>query len=260
MVLTVEICNSEIILSLYRNRERVQTFHLSSELHRTDCEYAVLIHQLFGMKGIREQELEGAVIASVVPPLTVTVKNALSFLCPELKIYIVGPGLKTGLNIKIENPADLGADLAAAAVGTLSKYPVPALIICLGTATKMLVLNDKKQFIGGTILPGVLLSLKGLTGKTAQLPTVSLTGSVKLISSNTQESVRSGVILGHAAMIDGMIERYRGQMGDFTTVVACGRASPDIIPYCTQNITLDPYLLHDGLLAIYEKNVSGSHK
>ena len=149
----------------------------------------------------------------------------------------------------------LGADLACTAVGAAEKYPLPAIIIDLGTATKITVVTEDRSFIGGAILPGVKISLEALSGSASLLPSIGLgTGKIKTIGSNTVDCMLSGVVLGTACMVDGLIERYREELGEVPTVVACGGLSPAIVPHCRTNIILDQDLLLDGLLAIYRRN------
>ena len=167
---------------------------------------------------------------------------------------MVGPGLKTGLNIKIDNPAQLGSDLVVTAVAGINHYPLPQVIIDMGTATTFSVINQKGEYLGGLILPGVNLSLRALSGMTAQLPSIGLTVPKNVIGSNTIDCMNSGVVNGNAAMIDGLVQRIAEELGQQPTVVATGGIAKAIVPYCKTEITLNDNLLLEGLAILYYKN------
>jgi type III pantothenate kinase len=168
----------------------------------------------------------------------------------------VGPGLKTGLNIKIDEPASLGADMAAVAVGAKEHYTLPVIVIDLGTATKILAVDGTGAFIGGIIAPGVKISAEALSAKTASLPLISITSEpVKsVIGANTIDCMRSGLLNGTAYMIDGMIENFEQEIGEKCTVIATGGFSSVIKPLCKKEFILDGSLILTGLLDIYKKN------
>lgn len=167
---------------------------------------------------------------------------------------ILGPGVKTGLNIKIDNPAQLGADLVAGAIGAIEKYPLPCIIIDLGTATTISAINKKGEFLGGAIAAGIHLTLEALTKNTAQLPLVGIEAPKSAIGRNTVDSMKSGLIFGAAAMLDGMIDRMEAELGGSASVVATGGLSGEVVPHCRRNIAVDENLLLDGLKRIYAKN------
>ena len=167
---------------------------------------------------------------------------------------VLGPGIRTGLNIKIDNPAQLGADLAAGAVGALAKYSMPCIIIDLGTASTISVLGKNGEFLGGAIAAGIKLTLEALTSKTAQLPMVSIEAPSHVIGSNTADCMKSGLVIGAASMIDGMITRIERELKETATVVATGGLAPEVVGFCDREILLDDDLLLDGLKLIYQKN------
>lgn len=254
MILAIDIGNSNIVIGSYENGKLLFVARVSTDASRTEFEYAVILKDILGLYERRKEEIDGAVISSVVPPLSSVLKNAVALIKP-VRILMVGPGIKTGLDIKIDNPGQMGADLISTAVGALNKYPLPAIVVDLGTATKITVIDKNKAFRGGAIMPGVMIALEALTAGTAQLPQISLSDKVEqAIGTNTVDCMRSGVILGAAAMIDGMLERYKKELGCDVTVIACGGLTSSIIPYCQSNIIHDPHLLLDGLLALYKKN------
>ena len=166
----------------------------------------------------------------------------------------VGPGGKTGLNIKIDNPAQLGADLVAGAVGALDAYTTPCVVIDMGTASTISVLDKNGTFLGGIIAAGVRLTLKALAENTAQLSSINIEAPQSVIGANTAECMQSGLVYGTASMIDGLLERIEEEMEETPTVVATGGLSKEIITHCKSNIIYNENLLLDGLRVIYEKN------
>ena len=203
--------------------------------------------------GVDESEVSGAAISSVVPILTQTMANAIKIVF-KVKAVIVGPGIKTGINLLADNPAQVGADLICACVAAAKLYTPPVLIIDMGTATKFMLVDESKSFTGVSIMPGVEISLKALTGGAAQLPQISLVPPKKLLGTNTIDCMRSGIIYGNAAMLDGMIDRIGDEVKSELTIVATGGLSRSIIPYCRHDVILDDDLILKGLLIIYNKN------
>lgn len=256
MILAIDIGNTNIVLGTYEAHKRNFVARIRTSVEKTEDEYGVLVRSILRLRHQDPAELTGVIISSVVPPLTMVFKLAAGLLNAKAPVLIVGPGVKTGLDIKIDNPGQLGADLVSTAIGALEKYPMPAIIIDLGTATKICVVDKNRSFRGCSILPGISISLEALSGRTAQLPSISLEGDIKLLGTNSVDSMRSGVVLGAASMLDGMIDRYEAEMGPFATVVACGGLVNAIIPHCRRNIIIDPTLLLDGLYAIYRRNVT----
>lgn len=255
MVLTIDIGNSNIVFAVYENDTPRFISRLKTDVLKTEAEYAVLLRSILHIKDCHTEELEGAIISSVVPTLLPIMTLAIKEI-RDVPVLSVGPGLKTGLDIRIDNPAQLGADLVCTSVGALLKYPMPVIILDLGTATKIMVLNKKRSYIGGAILPGMMISLDALSRRTAQLPSISLDGEVKVIGSNTIDCMRSGVILGTASMIDGMVSRYKEEVGEDAVVVACGGLVDVVVPHCREKIITDRTLLLDGLYSLYKKNIS----
>ena len=255
MILTIDIGNSNICFGVY-DKEKLQfSARAKTDPSRTETEYAIFLANVFGLHHFDASAITGAAISSVVPALTRVFTDAVS-LVGKIPTVVVGPGIRTGLNIRIDEPASLGADLVCTAVGAAENFPLPAIILDLGTATKLTVVTKDRDFIGGSIMPGVLISLGALSGSTSLLPTIGLNNSrVKVIGANTVDCMMSGAVLGTAGAIDGLIERYKAELGDVPTVIACGGLAPGIIPHCKTPIKLVPSLLLDGLLAIYKKNI-----
>ncbi|MEG2174141.1 MAG: type III pantothenate kinase [Oscillospiraceae bacterium] len=253
MLLAIDAGNSNIVFGVYEGREQLFCARVKTDSRKTEYEYAVLLNELFGLWGVRPDAVEGAAISSVVPALTDALKQAVCILCHRSAL-VVGPGIKTGINLRIDDPGEAGADLVCTAVGVVEKYPLPAIIIDLGTATKILAIDQKRNFLGCAIAPGVMVSLGALSSAAAQLPHIGLNTGLKVIGTNTIDSMMAGSVLGTAAMIDGMVERYREKLGQNATIVACGGLIDAIVPHCRISILSDPSLLLDGLIAIYYKN------
>ena len=253
MLLTIDIGNTNITFGAYDGDSLLFTARLATQTKNTDDQYAVAIKNLLSLYCVDVEEIEDAIIASVVPSVAFSVSNAVSKLFHIVPLML-GPGVKTGLNIKIDNPAQLGADLVAGAVGALESYNMPCVVIDMGTASTISILDRNGTFIGGSIAAGVRLTLKALTENTAQLPSIPIEAPESVIGTNTVECMQSGLVYGTAAMIDGLLERIEDELGEIPTVVATGGLSKQIIEHCKTNIIYDENLLLEGLRAIYEKN------
>ncbi len=254
MVLAIDIGNTNIVIGCFQDdkilfRERLSTNQLS-----TSMEYTVILKNIFELNGISEMNFEGGIISSVVPSVTLTVREAMERLTKK-HIMIVGPGIKTGLKIMLDNPAQLGSDRVADGVAAINLYPVPSILIDMGTATTISVINSKREFIGGLIIPGLRTSLDSLANKTSQLPNISLVPPKKVIGANTIDCMRSGIINSTASSIDGIIEKIEDELGEKCTVISTGGIAKIIIPYCKRDIIIDDDLLLKGLMIIYNKNL-----
>lgn len=253
MILSIDIGNSNINIGAYQDDGLLFLTHIVSEAGKTEVEYAVLLHHILHLHRLSEQNLTGAVISSVVPQLSPVLKAAVQLTSP-VPVMQIGPGVKTGLNIRIDNPAQLGADFVAAAVGAFEKYPLPVIIVDFGTATKISIVDRSRSFIGGSIMPGVRVSLDALSNRSAQLPHISLEPPAPVIGTNTIDCMKSGVLLGNASMIDGMIERYEEKAGPAASIVATGESVDAIAPFCRHKLLVDKTLRLDGLYAVWKKN------
>ncbi|MGN0555464.1 MAG: type III pantothenate kinase [Candidatus Fimenecus sp.] len=252
MVLTIDIGNTNINLGLFQGDMLQMGVRLATERQKTEDQFAASFFQLFQMHNAEPKEIAGTIISSVVPEITSSVKHAIERLTAK-KVLVLSPGVKTGLNILIDNPAQLGADLAAGAVGASADYPLPAFVVDLGTATKIYAI-DEKGFRGCMIAPGVAISLQALTDTSSLLPTISLEPPKKACGTNSIESMQSGVILGTAAMIDGLLDRFAAELGAPKTILSTGGLSAFITPVCSHEITYDGDLVLKGLKKIYDKN------
>ena len=253
MILAVDIGNTNVVLGCMEDDKILFLERMATDRRATDMEYLVRIRSVLKYRDIDPGKLEGAIICSVVPIVTMNIRPAVEQLIGKQAV-VVGPGLKTGLRINIDNPGALGADRVADAVAAVHHYPVPLITIDMGTATTVGVVDETKTFIGGMIVPGVMVSLNALAGGTAQLPHISLDPPRHAIGRNTVECMQNGIIYHNAAGVDGMIERIEAQLGKKCTVVITGGLSTVIAPHCKHEMIHDPELLLKGLMILYRKN------
>lgn len=253
MILAIDIGNTNIVVGCIDDQKTYFIERLSTVRTKTELEYAVDLKTVLDIYHIKGSDIEGCIISSVVPQITNTAKLAAEKILKK-EVMVLGPGVKTGLNILMDHPAQLGADLVADAVAGLNEYPVPFIVIDMGTATTVSVVNSKKQYIGGMILPGVRVSLDALTAHASQLSGISIDAPKHVIGKNTVECMKSGVLYSSAAALDGIIDRVEEELDEKTTVIATGGLAKKIVSHCKKDIILDEDLLLKGLLVIYEKN------
>ena len=253
MLLTVDIGNTNITLGGYDGSILSFTARLATDQRKTADEYAIQLKELLSLSAAGNCEIEDCIVSSVVPSVGSAFSEAVSKLFHIVPLML-GPGVKTGLNIKIDDPAQLGADLVAGAVGALESYEMPCVIIDMGTATTLSVLDKSGTFLGGAIAAGVRLTLKSLSESAALLTSIPIEAPHSVIGRNTVECMQSGLVFGAAAMLDGMIDQIERELGTGTTVVATGGLSKEIIALCTHKIIYHENLVLEGLRAIYEKN------
>lgn len=253
MILAIDVGNTNIVIGTIDNGVIGETVRIRTVRDATWAEHAIRLRELVNLSGIDISELEGAVIASVVPQVTEKLVVAIKKVT-GLDSLVVGPGVKTGMNIRIDDPSTLGADFVVGCVGAMKYYGTPAIVLDLGTATTVVVVDKEGSFRGGAIFPGVNLSFSALTAGTSLLPDISITAPEKVISSNTVDCMRSGAVYGTASMLDGLIDRMEAELGEKCIAVATGGVAHCIIPYCTHDIILDDDLLLKGIWVIWEKN------
>ncbi len=253
MVLAVDIGNTNIVLGGFMDDELKFVARIATNAAKTEDEYATKIKSILVLHQVDKTEIKGAIISSVVPPLTRVMAEAVRMVY-GVEPLLVGPGIKTGINIHCDDPSTVGADLICACVAANSIYGSPSLVIDMGTATKMMVIDAKGTFIGVSIIPGVNIALKALASGTAQLPQISLEAPKSVIGKNTADCMRSGAVFGNASMIDGMIDRFDDEMGCRLKVIATGGLSATIIKHCKHEIIFDRDLVLKGLSIIYNKN------
>ena len=253
MIVAVDIGNSNIVIGGIQDERILFEARLRTDATKTSDEYAIDLKMIFDIHHIGLDQIEGSIIASVVPQVLNSMKTALRKLTGKNSL-VVGPGVKTGLNIKVENPTQTGADLVVGCVAAMDLYKPPLIVIDMGTATTLVVVDESGAFIGGCICPGVKISLDALTQRTALLPGLQLDQPKRAIGRNTVDCMRSGIMLGNACMIDGMIQRLEEELKNKTTVVATGGIAQFVIPLCRSEIHYEKNLILRGLAHIYREN------
>ena len=253
MILTVEIGNSTITLGGVEGEDIRFECRINTDRVKTSDTYCIDLKTLFEVYGVELSEIEGVIIASVVPQVLNSVRTAIRKLLGKEPL-VVGPGIKTGLDIRLENPGQTGAGLVAADVAALAEHKPPMIIIDMGTATTMTVLDPQGAHLGGCVCPGVKIGLDALTAKTSLLPGIQLDSPKQAIGRSTADAMRSGVMFGTAAMLDGMIDRFREETGWDFTVVATGDLARHIVPVCRDGIHFDRHLIIKGLTRLYRDN------
>ncbi len=253
MILTIDIGNSNIVIGGVRDDEIVFEARLRTEATKTSDQYCVDLKILLDVYKIKTEDIEGCIISSVVPQVLNSFQSAIKKLTGKVSL-VVGPGIKTGLDIRLENPGQTGADLVVADVAALREHKPPLIVIDMGTATTMSVLDENGAHIGGCIMPGVRISMDALTDKTALLPGLQLDQPKRAIGRNTIDAMRSGIMMGTACMLDGMVERMEQELGSKTTVIATGGIARFIVPLCKTPMIYDKDLLIKGLATLYRDN------
>ncbi len=253
MILTIDIGNSNIVLGGVEADKILMEARLRTDATKTSDEYCIDLSMILDVYHIKPEEIEGTIIASVVPQVLNSMQTAIKKLTGKSSL-VVGPGLKTGLNIKIENPSQTGADLVVGSVAALREHTPPLTVIDMGTAPTMTVLDETGALIGGCICPGVKISLDALTDRTALLPGLQLDQPKKAIGRNTIDCMRSGIMIGNACMLDGMIQRMEAELGHKCTVIATGGIAKFIVPLCKTPMIYDKDLIVKGLATLYRDN------
>ena len=253
MILGIDVGNTNIVLGCIEDGVITNTVRIRTEAGQTAAEYGIKLKQLLDFFGIDSKGFEGAILSSVVPPVTNPLKQAVEWLTGE-KCLLVGPGIKTGMNVRIDDPGTLGCDLVVGGVAAIHEYGAPVIVMDLGTATTITLIDEQCAFRGGAILPGVKLGYRALAAGTSLLPDISITPPNKCIATNTVDCMRSGAVFGTAAMIDGMVERMETELGRPCAIVATGGIAKHIVPYCRREIICDNELLLKGLWVLWQKN------
>lgn len=253
MILTIDIGNTNTVLGCLEDDKLLFTLRIRSDRDKTADEYCLLVDGLLHRQGVRPEKLEGGILSSVVPELRTVMAEAMEQLTGK-KFLVVGTGIKTGLDIRIDNPAQLGSDRVLDAVAALAEYKPPLAIFDMGTATTLSVVGESGAYLGGMIMPGLRISVDALSARAAQLPYIHLEDPKGIIGRNTVDCMQAGAIYGSAAMIDGLIGRVEEALGQPVTAVVTGGLMSVVHSYCRRPVHYDPDLLLKGLNLLYKKN------
>ena len=253
MILAIDIGNTNIVLGGLEGEKILFEARMATDLIKTSDQYCAELKSMLALFEVTPEAISGSIISSVVPPVLNSFKTAIRKLTGKACL-VVGPGIRTGLNIRMENPAEVGSDLIVAAVAAIAEYGAPLLLVDMGTATTITAVDETGTFVGGCICPGVKISMEALTGRTAQLPGISLDEPQKAIGKNTRDCMRSGIMFGAAAMLDGLLDRMEAELGTPVKVVATGGFARFVIPLCRRELIYDRSLMLKGLGLLYRRN------
>lgn len=253
MLLTADVGNTNIKLGIFEGDALKFKLRFSTDTVKTSDEFAVQLYTFFQIYGIRTETITASIISSVVPKITQPLREAIQTVT-GVRSMVVGPGLKTGLNLQIDRPETLGADIVAGCVGACEKYGGDLIVVFMGTATVIGFVDQNRTYHGGAIAPGVGISMDALSAGGALLPAVELKAPRRAISTNTVDCMRSGIVFGTACMLDGMIDKMTAEIGKPCRVIASGGLAPEITKNCRHEITYDENIILDGLNAIYKRN------
>ena len=254
MILVLDTGNTNIVLGVYHNDELIQHWRMETDRHKTEDEYGMQIKALFNHAGLEFQQIDGIIISSVVPPIMFSLER----MCQKyfgIKPLIVGPGVKTGLNIKYENPREVGADRIVNAVAAIEEYGPPLIVVDFGTATTYCYINEKGEYMGGAIAPGIGISTEALFSRASKLPRIELTQPDNVVGKNTVAAMQAGIVYGYVGQVEGIVSRMKAQSKREPTVIATGGMASLIAAESTIIDTIDPYLTLKGLHVIYELNI-----
>lgn len=253
MILAVDMGNSNIVIGVMDGTNIIFSGRIGTDRSKTGLDFLIQLKTMLDVYNIDIKKINTGILSSVVSELTIHVKNAMEQLLGK-KVMVIGAGLKTGLNIKIDNPSSLGSDRVVDAVAALEEYSAPLIIFDFGTATSVSVIDNNRQYIGGMIIPGVKISQEALAQRTSQLPRISIEVPRTIIGKNTIECMQSGIIHANAAMMDGIIDRINDELDMKATVIVTGGLASTIIPFVKNKVNHEENLLLKGLYYIYLKN------
>ena len=253
MILAIDVGNTNSVIGCIDGGEILNVVRIHTDTRETEAEYTIKLKEIIYAYGMDLKSIDGAILSSVVPPVTEAIRRAVRQLT-GLDCMVVGPGVRTGMNVRVDDPGTVAGDLIVGGVAAMHYYGTPAIVLDLGTATTATVIDRNGCFSGGAIMPGVKLSYGALAAGTSLLPEISITPPKKCIATNTVDCMRSGAVFGTAAMIDGLIDRMEEELGMKCTVVATGGLASSIVPCCRHEIVCDDDLLLKGMWYLYEKN------
>jgi type III pantothenate kinase len=259
VILAIDVGNTNIVLGVYEGKRLLHHWRLSTNRSATTDEYGMMIIGLFGHAGIEISDIEGVIISSVVPPLMFVLEN-LCLQYMKRTPHIVGPGIKTGLNIRVEQPREVGADRIVNAVAALELYGPPCIVVDFGTATTYDYIDERGQLIGCAIAPGIGISTEALYQRAAKLPRIELTKPKSVVGRNTVTAMQAGIIYGYVGQVDGIVGRIKREFGVEPHVVATGGLAELIAGESATIQTVNPLLTLQGLQIIYERNTKDNER
>ena len=254
MILAIDIGNTNVVLGGIEGNDILFEARMATDSIKTSDQYCAELKNILALFDVVPSMIDGTIVASVVPPVLNSFRTAIRKLTGK-SCLVVGPGIRTGLNIRMDNPTEIGSDLIVASVAAIHDYGAPLLIVDMGTATTITAIDKDGVYTGGCICPGLKISLEALTGRTAQLPGISLDEPQRAIGKNTRDAMRSGIMFGEAAMLDGLLDRMEQELGTPATVVATGGISKFVVPLCRRKLIYDRTLMLKGLNLLYQRNV-----
>jgi len=254
MLLAVDVGNTNIVCGLFENTKLLATFRLETVRSRTSDEQAASLAQLLALRRIDPSGIQASILASVVPPLTDVIAQAVVEIVGKPPLIVGGPGLKTGIKIRYDNPRDVGADRIVNAVAAYERVKGAVVVVDFGTATTFDCVSEEGEYQGGVIVPGVQVSLDGLLGRAAKLSRIELNAPPRVIGRNTAHAMQSGIIHGYASLVDGLLEKITEELGHPFRTLATGGLSELICRHAKRVDEICPDLTLDGLRLIYERN------
>jgi type III pantothenate kinase len=260
MLLVIDVGNTNTVLGVYEGKDLRAQWRLSTDRRQTADECGILIRNLFALEGIQHSQIDGVMVASVVPPLNSVVEEMAAKYF-HLDALFLGPGTRTGMAIHYDNPQEVGADRIADAVAAFEKYGGPCVVVDFGTAITFDVISERGEYLGGVIAPGLEVSSEALFQQAARLPRVEIREPQRVIGTNTVGSMQSGLFYGAVGLVDGILDRLCAVLGEKTKVVATGGQASLIAAASKYKPPVDPSLTLEGLRLIYERNLPGTrHK
>jgi type III pantothenate kinase len=254
MIFVFDVGNTNTVLGVYDGDELLYHWRVETNRNKTEDEYGIFIKSLFDHVNLSIKDISGIIISSVVPPMMFSLEK----MCEKyfhIKPLIVGPGIKTGLNIKYENPREVGADRIVNAVAGIHDYGSPLIIVDFGTATTYCYINEEKQYMGGAIAPGISISSEALYSRASKLPKVEIVRPTGVVGKNTVSAIQSGIVFGYVGQVEGIVNRMKAESKQPPKVIATGGLAPLISEETTIIDVVDPFLTLRGLQLIYKRNM-----